>query len=241
MKGIKHLIAGSALLMSVGTALADDISGNVTIATDYRFRGISQGDRSPAIQGGFDYAAESGFYAGVWASNVTFSGAAIEMDYYTGFSGQVNDDLGYDVGLLWYNYPEDDSPTDLDYYEVYGSLSYGDGTIGVNYSPDYFASTGKFAYIYGDYGWTLPGDVSLGAHLGWNLFEGDKEFASFIAPSPGDNPGKDYLDWNISLTKTMYGVDWGLSYVDTDLSNGECFGGTKLCEATAVFSVTKSL
>ena len=73
-------------------AVAEEVavSGNVTYTTDYRFRGISQGDRSQAIQGGFDVGLENGLYAGTWASNVTFSGAAIEVDYYAGWAGEIN-------------------------------------------------------------------------------------------------------------------------------------------------------
>jgi len=64
------LIISAASLGTVSLpAMAVEASGNVTLATDYRFRGISQGDRSPAIQGGFDLGWDSGFYAGTWASN----------------------------------------------------------------------------------------------------------------------------------------------------------------------------
>ena len=105
-----------------GTAAAAEFAGNVTLASDYRFRGISQGDRSPAIQGGFDIAAENGLYFGTWASNVTFSGASIEMDFYAGWGGEINENTAIDVGVLWYTYPEDDANPDLDYVEFYASV-----------------------------------------------------------------------------------------------------------------------
>ena len=66
---------------------------------------------------------ENGLYAGTWASNVTFSNAAIEVDYYAGFAGAFNEDVEYDVGLLWYNYPKDGASPDLDYVEIYGSVA----------------------------------------------------------------------------------------------------------------------
>ena len=94
------LLAVVALAMTVTTvtATAAEFAGNVAFASDYRFRGISQGDRSPAIQGGFDIAAENGVYFGAWASNVTFSGASIEMDYYVGWGGEINENTAVDVG-----------------------------------------------------------------------------------------------------------------------------------------------
>lgn len=241
--------SGSALasaflgaLMLGGTVAAQaEVSGNVTYTTDYRFRGISQGDRSQAIQGGFDWSAANGFYVGTWASNVTFSGAAIEVDYYAGFATEINENTAVDVGVLWYNYPEDDSNPDLDYWEFYGSLGVFGGTVGVNYSPDYFAETDAFFYFYGDYSVPLAENLSLDFHLGWNLFDDDEAFASFIGPAAGENPGDDYMDYSVGLSTSAVGLDFGLSYIGTDLDKDECFAGTKLCEGSIVASVSKSL
>src|SRR5688500_17951677 len=63
-------------------------TGNAGIFSDYRFRGISQTNRKPAFQGGFDVAHASGFYAGNWNSNVDsafYNGANLEMDFYGGY------------------------------------------------------------------------------------------------------------------------------------------------------------
>src|SRR5260221_1043536 len=64
------------------------VTGNMTLVTDYRFRGISQTLGRPAIQGGFDYAHESGLYLGNWNSNVSsaagYPGGNLEMDFYGG-------------------------------------------------------------------------------------------------------------------------------------------------------------
>ncbi|CAN5770371.1 hypothetical protein BH11PSE6_BH11PSE6_09190 [soil metagenome] len=46
------------------------VSGSVGLVTDYRFRGVSQSDKEMAVQGGITVAHESGFYAGVWGSNL---------------------------------------------------------------------------------------------------------------------------------------------------------------------------
>jgi uncharacterized protein (TIGR02001 family) len=56
------------------------ITGNAGLFSDYRFRGISQTDKKPAFQGGFDVAHSSGFYLGNWNSNIDssfFGGANI--------------------------------------------------------------------------------------------------------------------------------------------------------------------
>jgi uncharacterized protein (TIGR02001 family) len=172
---------------------------------------------------------------------VTFSGAAIEVDYYGGFASEFNHDVGYDVGFIWYNYPEDDSDPDLDYYEIYGSIAVLDATLGLAYSPDYFAETGDLWYVYGDYSFGFVDNFSLDLHVSWNRFNSDEEFAAFIGPGAGEDPGKDHLDYNVGLSTAFVGLDWGVSYVGTDLKKGECFDGTKRCEDTVVLSVSKGL
>jgi uncharacterized protein (TIGR02001 family) len=88
-------------------AAASPITGNMTIATDYRFRGISQTYLGPTIQGGLDYAHPSGFYVGNWNSNVsgnTYAGGpGIEMDFYGGWKTTFGD-FGLDLGAIYYYY-----------------------------------------------------------------------------------------------------------------------------------------
>jgi uncharacterized protein (TIGR02001 family) len=115
-------------------------TGNVTLASEYLYRGIAQTRGDPAIQGGFDYAHKSGFYAGVWASNISWisdtywsatskASSSMEIDVYGGYKGAINDDWGYDVGILTYNYPGSDKTLGgavlkQDTTEVYGALSW---------------------------------------------------------------------------------------------------------------------
>lgn len=89
-------------------------TSNVSFVSDYRFRGISQTMRRPAIQGGFDYAHVSGFYAGTWASNVDgtthfYNNTSMEWDFYGGYKGKVLPcsipDWAYNIGLIYYYYP----------------------------------------------------------------------------------------------------------------------------------------
>ncbi len=107
------------------------ITANVTVVNDYRYRGISQTDFKPAIQGGFDYAHESGFYVGNWNSSISWisdsygtngsvygkgaSGKAlsapIEMDFYAGFKKElIGEGFASDLGFLQYYYPTSGIP-----------------------------------------------------------------------------------------------------------------------------------
>ena len=101
----KTLIA--AALATVPLPSVAEISGNVALTTDYRFRGISQTTSDPAVQGGFDWSHDSGFYLGTWGSNVEFAGS-LELDYYGGFANNINDNIAYDVGFIYYDYPGGD-------------------------------------------------------------------------------------------------------------------------------------
>jgi nitrogen regulatory protein P-II 2 len=113
---------------------------NVGIVSDYLFRGVSQSAAKPAIQGGFDYAHSSGLYAGTWASNVSWvadnnwsatsaASNSVEIDLYGGYKGTITGDLGFDVGLITYNYPGSNTSVGgtfikPDSTEVYGALSW---------------------------------------------------------------------------------------------------------------------
>ena len=97
------------------------ITANVTVVNDYRYRGLTQSNFKPAIQGGFDYAHESGFYVGNWNSSISWIGdgygasgypakstvsAPIEMDFYAGFKKEfIGEGFASDVGVLQYFYP----------------------------------------------------------------------------------------------------------------------------------------
>lgn len=227
----------SAVAIGGVTSASADIAGNIGLATDYRFRGISQTNNDPEVSGGFDFTAENGIYAGVWGSNISFGGS-MELDYYGGYRGKISEDLGYDVGYILYSYPSDDSDTDLNYGEIYGSLTYAGLKGGVNYSSDYFGETGSYWYLYGQYSHDIIKNVSATASVGYNNFNSSDDMASFLATE--SNPGDNYVDWKVSVSTAWQGLTWSLAYVDTNLSTQDC-GGADICAATAVLSISKAL
>ena len=131
------------------------VSANVSFTSDYIWRGMTQSD-GPAIQGGFDYAAESGFYAGIWGSNVNFNdGAGSELDYYFGYGFEAGA-IGVDLGYVAFDYP--DNTDGLDFEEIVIGLSYAD--FGLTFAlrqdgaPDYTEvsyALGAFGFSYGEY------------------------------------------------------------------------------------------
>lgn len=230
MKKLAHALLLTGLVAMPALAVAADeaasphsLSANVTLTSDYIFRGISQTGGDPAIQGGLDYAHESGFYLGTWGSNVgwieDFQGydkGNMEIDVYGGFRGDIGaTGLSFDVGAIQYMYPgEKGGAVDADTSEIYGALGWKWFTVKYSYyvSDEVFGFADADGSDYIDLSASVPvGEtgLALGAHWGTFSFE--------------NNDAQDYDDWSVSatydmgkLTKVADGVTVGLKYTDTN-------------------------
>ena len=147
------LFMGLTIMLSMPSFGA--VSANVAFASDYLWRGMTQSD-GPAIQGGFDFEDESGFYAGIWGSNVNFNdGAGSELDYYAGYGLSLGE-VGVDIGYIAFDYPQ--NQTGLDFKETYLGLSLGDLGLtlasGLDGAPDYTEvsyALGSISFAFGEY------------------------------------------------------------------------------------------
>lgn len=189
------------------------VSANVTLASEYRFRGVDLSGGEIAIQGGFDLATDSGFYVGTWASSLdetTVGFGSTELDIYGGWSGEFAEGLSADVGVIGYLYP-DAGPGDFDYIEAYGSLGFAFGpaeaTVGVAYAPeqDSLGGTDNF-YIYTDLGVGIPSTpITLTGHLGYT-----DGFLTFTNDSKA-------FDWSIDAEAEVYGpLSLSVAYVGAE-------------------------
>jgi uncharacterized protein (TIGR02001 family) len=250
---MKKTLIATAVLAASSTAAMAEISGNVSLVSDYAFRGVSQTDEQIALQGGFDWAHDSGFYIGTWASNVDssfFNGSRdpqIELDIYAGYAGELANGIGYDVGVLRYEYPGsnwDSSPGEADTTEVYVSGSMAGFTVSFNYTNElaFLESTESAYYLAAGYEMSLPQDFGLALHVGYS--DGDA-FDNGTGAALADA----VLDWSIGITKSVGGVDLGLTYVDSDgddvqfagFSPGDDPAFGDLADSRVVFSVSKSM
>jgi uncharacterized protein (TIGR02001 family) len=163
----KTLLAGAvAATLLPGAGLAADsphtLTGNVGLYSQYIFRGLTQTNGDPALQGGFDYSHASGFYAGTWASNISWlrdgttaagagapaykSGGSLEWDFYGGYKWSLPSDFTLDLGTLYYWYPGDANDIvangggplnpKADTWEVYAGLSWKWLSAKFSYSVD---------------------------------------------------------------------------------------------------------
>ena len=101
---------------------------------------------------------------------------------------------------------------------------------------DYFGETGKAWYYDLGASYGLPYDISLNAHFGYQTIDDGSIKDDGFFSSDEDS----YKDWSIGVTKTMWDLDFDLSYIDTNLSDSDCFGNN-VCDSTVVFSISKSL
>ncbi|MBA4308215.1 MAG: hypothetical protein C0429_15910 [Sphingopyxis sp.] len=198
------------------------ITGGITGVSDYRFRGVSLSDKDFAIQPTLTVKHESGFYVGVWGSNLAANaGDDIEVDIYAGFSG--GDTVTYDIGATYYVYPGISS---FNYVEFTGKLgtTVGPATIGgqLSYVPsqDNTGNTDNI-YVATNAAIALPDSpISIVGSVGL-------EDGAFTG-------GSSKLDWSLGLTANVAGFTLGASYVDTDRQSTFAF---KDSSAGVVFSL----
>jgi uncharacterized protein (TIGR02001 family) len=195
--------------------LPGGLSGNVSIVTDYSFRGISQTNRHMALQGGLDWAHDTGIHLGLWGSSVDFGDAFLEQDFYGGYAGAFGD-FSYDVLGTFFFYPDDEQ---FNYWEFALNTAYdfevaklSAGFLG---SPDYFGTLGTGFYLSTGVNVPLP-------FLENEYFDTafDAKFGYTNAEEPFFGSRDQYLDWSTALVFTLpFNLALDFRYVDTDLSN----------------------
>lgn len=217
-------LAVLTLVAGMATAHAGT-SGSVALTSDYLFRGVSQTNQEPALQAGVEFAADSGFYVGIWGSNINWLSdlsaagsplsSSVELDGYAGYRGKFTDAVGYDVGALYYYYPGDypagfNSPNTAELY-VAASAAFSDTTsLGAKYS---YAVTDLFGYADSDgsgylevnFNWTFVPSWTLNVHGGKQWIEGNEAF--------------EYADWKLGVSKAFdHGFSVAAAVSDTDAS-----------------------
>src|SRR5690606_16726256 len=189
--------------------------------SDYAFRGVSQSNQRPAIQGGFDYAHDSGLYIGVWASSISDGSAGLETNLYGGYTFEAGP-FAFDIGLLRYYYPGKEwsagntTEADVGVSWEFLTFKYSHATTDLFGQPK---SKGSGYYDLSA-SYEIMDGLTLDAHYGYSHVKG--------------SGNKSYKDWSLGVTKSYGGVDFGLHYVDTDISND------RLADARVVLSVSKS-
>jgi len=184
------------------------LTGGIAVVSDYRFRGVSLSDEDFALQPTITVSHDSGFYAGLWGSNLGKSlkpvYGDIEIDLYAGWTKEVASGLTVDAALVYYYYPDGTGASD--YFEPYFSLAQTFGPVtakaGINWAPSQSATgNNNFTYLYGQLGVAIPNTpITLTGRLG----------TQDLGPAS-------YTEWAIGATATFKAFTLGLQYTDTDL------------------------
>ena len=197
-KSILFLAIASTLGAAAHAEDPSPLTANISLTTNYKYRGQDQGNNKPAVQGGFDWTA-GGFYIGNWNSSIGFTNAGIEMDFYGGYKGEIVKDVTYDVGVLQYYYPQKKKAVDFNTTEVYGALGFGPATLKYSHtvSKDYFGLGGGFykgrntGYLDLSANFPVVENLTLNTHVGYTRY----------AAALRDNVGvPNYYDYKVGVT-----------------------------------------
>ncbi len=219
-----------------GSSILNGLSATADFTTNYVWRGVSQTQNRPAAQLAINYSQSWGFYAGLWGSNVDFLDvkgrtATFELNIYGGWKYNFAqlDDLGVDIGLLRYYYP---NTTGINWTEYYAGLNYKIFEFYVYWSPNTF-DLDRGIYYSGGISYDIPSNwlfgikgLSVGAHVGYYDLD--------------DNAGNSYWDWKLSLSKTI--TDHFTASIDyTDTNEKFATGDHSLDDHKVVFTLSASI
>ena len=229
-----------ALALGLSGAAQAAVSGSFALTSDYVFRGATQTNGDPAVQGGFEFASESGFYIGTWGSSISWLSdlggisSDVELDGYLGYRGSFSESVAFDVGAIYYWYPGDlpSGFNDADTTEIYFGVSAG--IFGAKYS---YAVTDLFGYTDSDgsgyldlyANWGFADTWTLNLHGGKQWIENNEEF--------------EYSDWKVGVTKAFSnGFSLAAAYTDTNTEKAlytNAFG-TYTADSTIALTLTKA-
>ncbi len=222
--------AAAATETPAGSSWAFDVAFSAALVSDYMFRGITQTDHNPALQGSVE-PSYGIFYGGVWTSNVDFltPDPDVEVDLYAGIRPELGP-VSMDFGYLRYFYP---GAANIEYSEVKGTASVTPIdmlTLGgaLYYSWDYAQTGDEETYLEGNASLSLPHDIGVSGAVGLQMF--------------GSGVGlSDYITWNVGASYTWKAATFDLRYYDTDISKSTCgaqYPSGDDCDARIVASVS---
>jgi uncharacterized protein (TIGR02001 family) len=217
-------------VLSIAQGIDDNLSGNTGLTSADPLSSRLQTDIAPVLPGGLDYSSKLGLVSGTWESSINLSDS-LELDLHGSYAGEFVNDLGYDLTAIYYNR-----------YPSFGSgLSY---TFGGNFEPtlgagvlrsdNWSLDSDDSLYVYGDLGLTLPSDIGVGLQVGRRSLRGEDTVLDT----------SDWYVYNFSLTKSLMGMDFSLTYSDNAQKDIGCSGmngsltAVNPCDRRVIFSIT---
>jgi uncharacterized protein (TIGR02001 family) len=234
-------------LMFVTQARGDEspgLSGTLTLASDYRIRGVSQNDREFTPEGEIDWNGENGWSLGARAFKVNFEDhqhTSIELDF---IAGKQFDFDGTTLALqaTYYAYPDHSRRGGAPRYSLFegsGTVSrtWGRwaGTAFFAWSPDYFGETGSAEYL------AIGSSYQINDWLSASANAGEQWIGQFDGVPQSGVP---YTNWDFGFTATHRAFSFDVRYAATNLSHDQCLltqGGSHWCEAGVIATLSYAI
>ncbi len=197
------------------------ISGNVALTSDYVFRGQSQTDHQPAIQGGLDWAGPYGIYVGAWGSNVHFadSPAALELQTYVGIDYSFARHWTIGSGVNYYSYFRG---SEGNTWEIPLRVGWKKFKAEVDYAPIWGNLGGSSWYISAGWADKIIYEITLGLNAGYSFFGQAVPYLN-------------YADFRIAVSRELLTVNWEIA---TTFVSREQFNGAD--QPRLIFTASKS-
>ena len=206
------------------------VSGQIAVASDYRFRGISLSN-GPALEASLSYDHFTGLFAGAFASNVDVPQSGLGVQAYAGYARRWDDARAWDIGLVGYVYPSSASGNRYDFAEAFAGITLERIGLRLYASNDYYASGNPSLYTESSAGVDLTGWLTLGVHLG------------ILGTWPQDGSGtgaQTRVDGRVGLTAQAAGFTIDLSVVGTDAQGTRCPGrDPSRCDTGLVLTISR--
>jgi uncharacterized protein (TIGR02001 family) len=175
--GLRAAIAACVALVCANAA-AQQLSGSLSVVSDYRYRGVSLSGNDPAAQASINYDDASGFYAGAFASTVQFAfetSRELQAISFLGYAWQLPSGVSGEVGI---DYSLFTRTGDYNYAEIYSGFASGNWSGRVHYAPRYFGRDGNAIYGELNFAQPLSERVRIIAHGGVLWSKGGNPYGS---------------------------------------------------------------
>jgi len=149
------------------------VSGSITLASDYSYRGISLSNDEPVAQLNLVYDAPDGWYAGIFGSKVKSNSGSDgeQILLYSGLSRRLRSGMTWEAGATASLFPKS---TDLNYGEVFTGLMFDNLSTRIYYSPNYIGLNAKSVYVEANADYQLQERLDLFSHIGWLVYPDGK-------------------------------------------------------------------
>jgi uncharacterized protein (TIGR02001 family) len=220
-------------LFAVACTARAQLSGHISVLSDYRYRGESLSDGKPAVQAGLDYQHSSGIFIGALATTVDLdpevSGVGAQL--YGGYARALSQRLSWEVGMVTYVFPHPQTEPGYSYTEAFIGINWQNAGVRLYYSDNYFGAGGSAGYVELNATQPISSRVRLLEHLGY-LQQGKPR-------SAGASQDRSLIDAQLGVGITVAGFQVELSVIGTSDPHGMCPAGSGHCGTTGLVSVSR--